>query len=98
MAKWDSPFGNYYEMSEQQFDEMGLSKLTADQFEKLRYVFYWRELKAKIEAQADLLATTPIVHCASIRANDRIRVFLTGPEKTEAEFFKCVTTQLTCHT
>ncbi len=86
MAKWDSLMGSYYGMSEQQFDEMGLSKLTADQFEKLRYVFLWRELNAKVDAQEDLLTTTPIAHCVSIRANDKIRVFVAAPENTDAEF------------
>jgi hypothetical protein len=86
MAKWDPLMGKYYSMSEQQFDEMGLSKLTADQFEKLRYVFLWREVEAGVEAQEDLLTTTPIAHCASVRANDKIRVFVSEPEKNEAEF------------
>jgi hypothetical protein len=86
MAKWDADIGSYYGMSEQRFDEMGLSKLTADQFEKLRFFFLWREMNAKADAQKELLSTTPIAHCSSARSSENILVFVNEPGNAEAEF------------
>jgi len=86
MAKWDSDTGRYFGATEQQFDEMGLSKLTADQFEKLCFHLLWREMNAKIDAQEKVLKSEPIADCSPRRTSDKIPVFVNEPDRSEVEF------------